>query len=62
VGDVVLSSGLARVFPKGLRLGTITAVSRTGEGLFQKIDVEPAVNFGKVEEVIALIVDTETGK
>jgi rod shape-determining protein MreC len=62
VGDVVLSSGLARVFPKGLRLGTITGVSRTGEGLFQKIDVAPTVNFGKVEEVIALIVDTETGK
>jgi rod shape-determining protein MreC len=61
-GDVVLSSGLAGVFPKGLLLGVVTGASRSGEGLFQKIDVAPAVDFGKVEEVIALILDAETGK
>ncbi|MBN2438385.1 MAG: rod shape-determining protein MreC [Deltaproteobacteria bacterium] len=61
-GDVVLSSGLAGVFPKGLLLGVVTGVSRSGEGLFQKIHVAPAVDFGKVEEVIALILDAETGK
>jgi rod shape-determining protein MreC len=58
VGDVVLSSGLAGVFPKGLLIGVITGVSRKGEGLFQKIDVAPAVDFGKLEEVLALISDT----
>jgi rod shape-determining protein MreC len=58
VGDVVLSSGLAGVFPKGLLIGVVTGASRRGEGLFQKIDVAPAVDFGKVEEVLALITDT----
>jgi rod shape-determining protein MreC len=57
VGDVVLSSGLAGVFPKGLLIGVVTGASRKGEGLFQKIDVAPAVDFGKVEEVLALITD-----
>ena len=57
VGDVVLSSGLAGVFPKGLLIGVVTGASRRGEGLFQKIDVAPAVDFGKVEEVLALITD-----
>lgn len=61
-GDVVLSSGLAGVFPKGLLLGVVTKVSRKGEGLFQKIDVAPAVDFGKIEEVLALIPDTGAGK
>jgi rod shape-determining protein MreC len=61
-GDVVLSSGLAGVFPKGLLLGVVTNASRSGEGLFQKIDVAPAVDFGKLEEVIALILNVETGK
>jgi len=61
-GDVVLSSGLAGVFPKGLLLGVVTKVSRKGEGLFQKIDVAPAVDFGKLEEVLALIPDAGSGK
>ena len=55
-GDVVLSSGLAGVFPKGLLLGVVTGVSRKEGGLFQKIDVAPAVDFGKLEEVMALII------
>ena len=58
-GDVVLSSGLAGVFPKGLLLGTVTVVSHKEGGLFQKIDVAPAVDFGKLEEVLALVVDAE---
>lgn len=58
-GDVVLSSGLAGVFPKGLLLGVITGASRREGGLFQKIDVAPAVDFGKLEEVLALVLDAE---
>lgn len=57
-GDVVLSSGLAGVFPKGLLLGVVTGASRREGGLFQKIDVSPAVDFSKLEEVLALVVDT----
>jgi rod shape-determining protein MreC len=56
-GDVVLSSGLAGVFPKGLLLGIVTGASRREGGLFQKIDVSPAVDFSKLEEVLALVVD-----
>lgn len=61
-GDVILSSGLAGVFPKGLLLGTVTKVSRKGEGLFQKISVAPAVDFDKIEEVLALIPNGGAGK
>jgi rod shape-determining protein MreC len=54
-GDVVLTAGLAGVFPKGLLIGTVVSASRKGEGLFQKIDVTPAVDFARIEEVLALI-------
>jgi len=47
---------------QGAASGVVTRASRSGEGLFQKIDVAPAVDFGKIEEVIALILDEETGK
>jgi hypothetical protein len=57
---VVLSSGLAGVFPKGMLLGVVTGVSRKEGGLFQKIDVAPAVDFGKLEEVYAVITETGT--
>jgi rod shape-determining protein MreC len=57
-GDVVLSSGLAGVFPQGLLLGVVTRASRREGGLFQKIDVAPAVDFGKLEEVLVPIMDS----
>lgn len=53
-GDVVISSGLSGVFPKGIVLGTVTAVSDSDGGLFRKIEVLPAVDFEKLEEVLAL--------
>jgi rod shape-determining protein MreC len=56
-GDVVLTSGLAGVFPKGLLLGVVTGASRKEGGLFQRIDVAPAVDFGKLEEVVTLLMD-----
>jgi rod shape-determining protein MreC len=56
-GDVVLSSGLAGVFPKGLLLGFVTGTSGQEGGLFQKIDVASAVDFGKLEEVLVPIPD-----
>lgn len=62
VGDVVVTSGLAGVFPKGLLLGAITGVSRRDGGLFQKIELAPAVDFRNLEEVLALFPVREAGK
>ena len=54
-GDVVITSGLGQVFPKGLPIGTISNV-KEGEGtLFKEIEVTPAVDFSKLEEVLVLL-------
>lgn len=58
-GDVVLASGIAGVFPKGLLLGVVTGASRKEGGLFQRIDVAPAVDYGRLEEALVLIMDKE---
>ncbi len=54
VGDVVISSGLDGVFPKGLVLGTVDAVERKDAGLFQQIRVSPVLDIGKLEEVVVI--------
>ena len=59
VGDIVVSSGLDGVFPKGLRVGQVSEVVRRNAGLFQDVVITSFVDFEKLEEV--LIVLTETG-
>jgi len=54
VGDMVITSGLGGVFPKGLPVGVISGVE-AGEGkLFKDIDVMPSVDFSKLEEVLVI--------
>jgi len=52
-GDIVLTSGFGGTFPKGLILGKITQVRR-GD-LVAEADIEPAVDFNKLEEVFILL-------
>jgi rod shape-determining protein MreC len=54
VGDVVVTSGMDQVFPKGLIVGTVSEVSSQTGTLFQTIEVRPAVNFARVEEVVVV--------
>ena len=54
-GDLVISSGLAGVFPKGLPLGTIMSIDREKAGLFQRIRVIPTVDVSKLEEVLVAL-------
>ena len=54
VGDEIISSGLGDIYPKGIRIGTVISVRPQRYGLFYEIDVRPAVDFSKLEEVLAL--------
>lgn len=53
-GDQLLTSGLGGIYPKGLRLGSVSAVERKPYGLFQSADIEPAVKFEQLEEVFVI--------
>jgi rod shape-determining protein MreC len=54
-GDTLVTSGLGGVFPKGLVLGTIVKAEKRETGLFQHVEVTPAVDFTRLEEVLVLI-------
>jgi len=53
-GERVLTSGGDQIFPKGLPVGTVTKVG-TGKDLFLNIGIKPAVNLGKLEEVLVVV-------
>lgn len=61
-GDLVLTSGIAAAFPKGLLLGVVTRADKKDSGLFQKIDVSPAADVARLEEVLVLIRKESRGK
>jgi len=54
VGDIVLTSGLGGVMPKGLVVGEVTEVQGEDYELHQEAIVEPAVDFRRLELVLVI--------
>ena len=54
-GDRIVSSGFDQVFPKGLRVGRVVEVKKGNSQLFQKVIVEPSVDFNRLEEVLVAV-------
>ena len=54
VGDVVVTSGLGGVFPKGLPLGKVTNVENTPGSLDLDVTVEPFASTENFEEVLVI--------
>ncbi|MEO5349363.1 MAG: rod shape-determining protein MreC [Magnetococcus sp. YQC-3] len=55
-GDLVVTSGVGGVFPKGIPIGRIHTIAATEEtGLFHLISVQPSIDFDRVEEVRLLL-------
>jgi rod shape-determining protein MreC len=61
VGDIVVSSGLDGVYPKGIQIGNVTGVVRRNAGIFQEVAVTPNVDFEKLEEVLIILNPTRSG-
>lgn len=55
VGDTLISSGLDGIFPKGLRVGEVSVVNKSGSGIFQEVIVTPYADLEKLEEVIVIL-------
>ena len=53
-GQVIITSGLDQVFPKGLRIGVVVDVKKEDSRLFQKIVLQTCVDFDKLEEVLVI--------
>ena len=57
VGDVVVTSGIDGIFPKGFAIGRIDTVDKLGVS-YRQILVRPAVDFSSLEEVAVVLTPT----
>lgn len=53
-GDVVITSGLDAVYPKGLRIGSVAEIRERGSDLIQVAILTPAVDFERLEQVFVM--------
>lgn len=52
VGDVVVTSGLGGVFPRGIPIGRVRAIDDRGAALFHYAVLTPVVDFAAIDEVL----------
>ncbi len=54
-GDVVVTSPYSSIFPPGIRVGIVSRVALEPGALFHTIDVVPAADFSRMEEVFVIM-------
>lgn len=54
-GDQVVTSGLGGGFPAGIAVGRVSRVTKVEYGLFQKVEVTPAVDFSELSSVLIVL-------
>jgi rod shape-determining protein MreC len=54
-GDVLVTSGLGGLFPRGIPVGVVRKVIRQAGALFQEAEVEPATDLSRLEEVLVMV-------
>jgi rod shape-determining protein MreC len=51
-GDLVVTSGIDKIYPKGFVIGTVESIEEGGT--FHEIVVRPSVDFSRLEEVLVV--------
>jgi rod shape-determining protein MreC len=55
VGDLVVTSGLFNMFPKGFPVGSVTAIDKSRYGMTQDVEIKPAVEPLNLEELFIVL-------
>jgi rod shape-determining protein MreC len=55
-GEAVLTSGMDGVYPKGLLVGTVERIGSASVSLFKTVELRPAVDLSRIEEVLIVSV------
>lgn len=54
-GDVIMTSGLGGLYPKGIRIGYVIGIEEDKGKVMKVASIEPYVDFNKLEEVFVVI-------
>jgi rod shape-determining protein MreC len=54
VGDLLVTSGVGRAFPRGIPVARVTKVVKRDFGMFQEVEASPTVDFSRLEEVLII--------
>lgn len=54
VGDYIETSGMGGIYPKGILVGKVIEVRKSGDELNKYAIIEPAVDFKRLEDIIVL--------
>ena len=57
LNDIVLTSGLGNIYPKGIKIGTVSKFEKQNYGITQHVEISPSVDFSRLEEVVVLVAD-----
>jgi rod shape-determining protein MreC len=57
IGDMLVTSGLGGLFPRGIPIGRVRAIDDRGSALFSYAQITPAVDFARTDEVLLLTGD-----
>lgn len=55
VGQTIVTSGLAGIFPPGIKIGEVVAVKDETSGLMKQAEIKPFVDFNRLEEVFIIL-------
>lgn len=57
VGDIIITSGIGGVFPKGVPVGKVTEIKDPSDELFMEVRIRPFVDFSKLEEILVIFME-----
>lgn len=60
LNDEFVTSGLGKIYPKGIKVGKVTRIERESYGVTQYVEVSPSVDFSRLEEVVVLVSTSTT--
>lgn len=61
VGDLLITSGVGKRFPKGLPVARVTEVVRRDFGIYQRVEAAPAVDLSRLDDVL-IVTSMDTDK
>jgi len=59
IGEMVISSGMGRIFPPGINIGRVSRINFRENELSMDVELEPSIDFSRLEYVFVIAEETD---